>query len=155
MGYTDSMPYHTGTTQSSRTAYGLGTQYRWIEGLWDNVYDWIDGCYYSSSGLNIILYPANFSDSSGGISVGTPSSGYPSAFTVANVSGTFPTFIPSAANGSDSTYSCDSWNFDASSPCLFGGGDYRQYLDRGLFYVSRNGTSNASANRGSRLMELP
>jgi hypothetical protein len=37
--------YHTGTTQSARTTYGLGTQYRWIEGLWDNVYDWMDGCY--------------------------------------------------------------------------------------------------------------
>ena len=155
MGYTDSMPYHTGTTQSSRTTYGLGTQYRYIEGLWDNVYDWIDGCYNSSSGLNIILNPANFSDSSGGISVGTPSSGYPSAFTVANVSGTFPTFIPSAANGSDSTYSCDYWSFNASSPCLYGGGYYSRSLNHGLFYVSRSSTSYAYASLGSRLMELP
>ena len=43
MGYTDSMPYHTGTTQSNRDTYGLGTQYRNIEGLWDNCYDFCDG----------------------------------------------------------------------------------------------------------------
>ena len=82
MGYTDSMQYHTGTTLSSRTTYGASTQYRWIEGLWDNVYDWCDGCYYNSNGLNIILNPSKFSDSSGGTAVGTPSDGYPSAFTV-------------------------------------------------------------------------
>ena len=63
MGYTDNMTYHTGTTQSSRTSYGLGEQYRHIEGLWDNVYDWLDGCYYDANGLNIILNPSSFSDS--------------------------------------------------------------------------------------------
>ena len=107
MGYTDSMPYHTGTTQSSRDTFGLGTQYRNIEGLWDNVRDWIDGCYNSGSGLMIILNPANSSDSAGGTSVGTPSNGYPSKFAVKDVSGTFPLFIPTEASGSDSTYSCD------------------------------------------------
>ena len=69
MGYTDSMPYHTGTTLASRDSYGLGTQYRYIEGLWDNVYDWGDGCYYNSNGLNIINTPSSFSDNSGGIAV--------------------------------------------------------------------------------------
>ena len=155
MGYTDSMPYHTGTTQSSRAAYGLGTQYRYIEGLWDNVYDWCDGCYYNSSGLNIILNPSNFSDSSGGTAVGTPSSGYPSAFTVKDVSDTFEMFIPTAANGSDSTYSCDGWSFDASYPCLYVGGNCYQNTDRGLFFVGFNGASGTNASIGSRLMELP
>ena len=155
MGYTDSMPYHTGTTQSSRTSYGLGTQYRYIEGLWDNVYDWLDGCYYNSNGLNIILNPNNFSDSSGGTAVGTPSSGYPSAFTVKDVSGTFNMFIPTAANGSDSTYSCDYWYFGASSPCLFAGGNYSQGLSHGLFCVSCNSVSSSSADLGCRLLELP
>ena len=155
MGYTDSMPYHTGTTQSSRTSYGLGTQYRNIEGLWDNVYDWCDGCYYDGNGLNIILKPSNFSDSSGGTSVGTPSSGYPSAFTVKDISGTYPLFIPTAASGSDSTYSCDYWSFSASNPCLFVGGNYVQSLGRGLFYVFYYGASGAGADLGCRLLELP
>lgn len=155
MGYTDSMPYHTGTTQASRTTYGLGTQYRYIEGLWDNVYDWVDGCYYNSNGLNIILNPANFSDSSGGVLVGKPSSGYPSAFSLKDVANTFELFIPTAANGSNSTYSCDNWYFSGSDSCLCAGGYYYQGLGHGLFCVYCADASYASAYHGSRLMELP
>ena len=155
MGYTDSMPYHTGTTQSNRTTYGLGTQYRNIEGLWDNVYDWIDGCYNSSSGLMLILNPSNFGDSANGTSVGTPSSGYPSAFSVKNVNGTFPLFIPSAASGSDSTYSCDYWYFSASNPCVCAGGYYNQGLYRGLFCWSCVSASSSDDYVGSRSMKLP
>lgn len=156
MGYTDSMPYHTGTTQSSKTTYGLGTQYRNIEGLWDNIFDWLDGAYYNSDGLNIILNPANFSDSSGGIAVGVPSSiGYPSAFDVKMVNGTYPVIIPTASNGSDSTFSCDYWYFNASLSCLYGGGSYSQGLNRGLFCVYGDGVSSSSTHRGCRLMILP
>lgn len=155
MGYTDTMPYHTGTTQASRTTYGLGTQYRYIEGLWDNVYDWLDGCYYDSNGLNIIKNPSSFSDSSGGTAVGVPSSGYPSAFSVKNVSGTYTLFIPTAASGSDSTYSCDDWSFDASSPCLCAGGYYSQGLLLGMFFVYCRSAADAGAYRGCRLLKLP
>lgn len=154
MGYTDSMPYHTGTTKNSRTTYGCGTQYRNIEGLWDNVYDWMDGCYYNGSGLNIIKNPSQFSDSANGVSVGTPSNGYPSKFTV-KTNGGFPLFIPTAASGSDSTYSCDNWGFSSSSPCLFVGGDYYQSTYLGLFYVRCSGTSYSYASIGCRLQELP
>ena len=153
MGYTDSMPYHTGTDQSSRATYG-GTQYRNIEGLWDNVLDWCDGCYYNSSGLNIILNPANFSDSSGGTAVGVPSNGYPSAFTVKTTGG-FPLFIPTAASGSSETYSCDYWYFDSSYPCLCVGGYYSHDSDYGLFYVNYYTASYYNGNIGCRLQELP
>lgn len=153
MGYTDSMPYHTGTDQSSRATYG-GTQYRNIEGLWDNVWDWCDGCYSNGDGLNIILNPANFSDSSGGTAVGVPSNGYPSAFTVKTTGG-FPLFIPTAARGSLETYSCDYWNFSSSNPCLCVGGNFGHSSSHGLFYVYCHGTSSASVNLGCRLQELP
>lgn len=153
MGYTDSMPYHTGTTKSSRATYG-GTQYRNIEGLWDNVLDWCDGCYYNSNGLNIILNPSKFSDSSGGKAVGTPSSGYPSAFTVKTTGG-YPLFIPTAASGSESTYSCDYWGFGSSYPCLYVGGNYSQIADCGMFFVGYSSVSDAYSNIGCRLQELP
>nr|DAJ65721.1 MAG TPA: tail collar fiber protein [Caudoviricetes sp.] len=154
VGYTDSMPYHTGTTESDRTTYGLGTQYRNIEGLWDNSFDWCDGCYYDSNGLNIILNPANFSDSSGGTAVGIPSNGYPSAFTVKTTGG-FPLFIPTAANGSFKTYSCDGWYFSSSYPCLYVGGSCSQNADYGLFYVNYSSASSAGGSLGCRLQELP
>ena len=155
MGYTDSMPYHTGTTQTSRDTYGLGTQYRYIEGLWDNVYDWGDGCYYNSNGLNIIMNPSNFSDRSGGTAVGVPSGGWPSAFTVATVAGLEWVIYPTATGGSESTYSSDYWYFRASGPCLRFGGSYDRDGYLGLFYVYCNSASDSDAGIGCRLQKLP
>ena len=154
MGASDSMPYHTGTMQTSRTTYGVGVQYRYIEDLWGNVFDWLDGCYYNSNGLNIILNPANFSDTSNGIAVGTPSSGYPSNFDV-KTSGPFPVLLPTSAGGSTVSYSADVWYFYSSIPCLYTGGSYCQYLDYGLFYVHCSSASSSSSNIGCRLQELP
>ena len=155
MGYTDSMPYHTGTTLASRDSYGLGTQYRYIEGLWDNVYDWGDGCYYNSNGLNIINTPSSFSDNSGGTAVGVPSSGWPSAFTVATVAGLEWVIYPTASGGSEMTYSADSWDFNASYPCLYFGGNCNQSGNYGLFYVNYGSASSSYASIGCRLQKLP
>lgn len=156
MGYTDGMTYHTGTDQTTIGAevYG-GTQYRNIEGLWDNCYDWLDGCYYNANGLNIILDPSSFSDDTGGTAVGIPTSGYPSAFTKKEVSGTYPMFIPSASSGSATTYSCDNWYFSASLPCVYAGGYYNQSQNLGLFYLSYTSVSGSNAYRGCRLLVLP
>lgn len=149
------MPYHTGTTLASRDSYGLGTQYRYIEGLWDNVYDWGDGCYYNSNGLNIINTPSSFSDNSGGTAVGVPSSGWPSAFTVATVAGLEWVIYPTASGGSETTYSADSWGFSASYPCLCFGGYYGQGGYRGLFCVGCAYASGSDAYFGCRLQKLP
>ena len=156
MGYTDGMTYHTGTDQTTIGAevYG-GTQYRNIEGLWDNCYDWLDGCYYNANGLNIILDPSSFSDDTGGTAVGIPTNGYPSAFTKKEVSGTYPMFIPSASSGSATTYSCDYWDFNASLPCVCAGGSDSQDRHRGLFFLDYAGVSYSVAGRGCRLLALP
>lgn len=153
MGYTDSMPYHTGTNQSSRATYG-GTQYRNIEGLWDNVWDWCDGCYNDGNGLNIVLNPSKFSDGSNGTAVGVPSNGWPSAFKV-KANGGFPMFIPTSASGNDATYSCDCWYFGSSYPCLCVGGCYSHGSSYGLFFVYYNTASYYGGGIGCRLQELP
>lgn len=154
MGYTDDMPYHTGTTQASRTTYGLSTQYRYIEGLWDNVYDWVDGCYYNNNGLNIILNPANFSDTKGGIPIGIPSNGYPTALDVSGALGNQWIF-PTAADGSTQTYIPDLWDYYASRPCLYVGGSYGTNCNNGILRVGCNTESNSLSTVGSRLMKLP
>lgn len=151
-GQTDAMGYHTGTTAASRDSYGF-TQYRNIEGWWDNVFDWIDGCYYNSSGLNIISNPNNFSDSVNGTLVGKPTSGYPSDFTIPTANGLEWALFPSAANGSQTTYVPDSWYFNGSCPCLYLGGSYGQYQDCGPFYVSYSGASYSYDFIGCRLQE--
>lgn len=152
-GSTDSMPYHTGSAMNDSATLIISTQYRNIEGLWDVVLDWCDGCYYDSNGLNIILNPSEFSDDENGTFVGTPSSGYPSAFTV-NTNGVYPLFIPTAASGSESTYSCDLWTFNASAQCLYVGGVWDRRSD-GLFFVGSTSKTYYMQWIGCRLQELP
>lgn len=153
-GKTDAMQYHTGTTAANRDTYGY-TQYRNIEGWWDNVYDWMDGCYYNSNGLNVIKNPNQFSDSANGTLVGKPVAGYPSDFTIPTQSGLEWALFPSAAAGSTTNYVPDSWGFSGSYPCLFHGGSYGQGQNRGPFYVDYYGASYSSTSIGCRLQERP
>lgn len=153
-GRTDSMQYHTGTTAANRTTYGF-TQYRNIEGWWDNVFDWMDGCYHNSNGLNVIKNPAKFSDSANGVLVGKPVSGYPSDFTIPTQDGLEWALFPSAANGSQTTYVPDRWFYNGGSPCLYHGGYYGQGLYYGPFFVNCYSTSYRGSDIGCRLQERP
>ena len=154
-GRTDSMQYHTGTTAANRTTYGF-TQYRNIEGWWDNISDWMDGCYYTSSGLNVILNPAKFSDSANGTLIGSmPSSGYPSDLAIPTQSGFEWALRPAATSGSQTTYVPDYWDFGGSYPCLRHGGDFDQTLAYGPFYVNCNSVSHQYFSNGCRLQERP
>lgn len=154
-GKTDAMQYHTGTTAANRTTYGY-TQYRNIEGWWDNVYDWMDGCYYNSNGLNVILNPSKFSDNANGTLIGSmPSSGYPNDMAVPTQSGFEWALRPATTGGSDSTYVPDYWDFYGGSPCLRHGGYYSQSQNHGPFYVYCNSTSYTSTYVGCRLQERP
>lgn len=153
-GKTDAMQYHTGTTAANRDTYGF-TQYRNIEGWWDNVYDWMDGCYYNSNGLNVIKNPNQFSDSANGVLVGLPTGGYPSDFTIPTQSGLEWALFPCAAAGSTTNYVPDYWSFNGGNPCLCRGGGYVQNQYRGPFYVSCYGTSYTIGSFGCRLQERP
>ena len=154
-GRTDSMQYHTGTTAANRTTYGF-TQYRNIEGWWDNVYDWMDGCYYNSNGLNVIKNPAQFNDSANGTLIGSmPSSGYPTDMAIPTQDGLEWALFPCAAAGSTTTYVPDNWNYSGSGPCLRHGGSYGQNLSHGPFCVYYNTASNTYSNIGCRLQERP
>ena len=153
-GRTDAMQYHTGTTAANRDSYGF-TQYRNIEGWWDNVYDWLDGCYYSNNGLNVIKNPAQFSDSANGVLVGKPVAGYPSDFTIPTQDGLEWALYPSESGGSTTTYVPDYWNFDGSYPCLRHGGDYNQARSRGPIHIDCYSASFTISNIGCRLQERP
>ena len=154
-GKTDAMQYHTGTTAANRTTYGY-TQYRNIEGWWDNVYDWMDGCYYNSNGLNVILNPSKFSDNANGTLIGSmPSSGYPNDMAVPTQSGFEWALRPATTGGSDSTYVPDYWDFSGGSPCLFRGGSYYQCQNHGPFCVYCSSTSSTDTGIGCRLQERP
>ena len=158
MGLTDAMQYHTGTSAASRTTYGC-CQYRHIEGLWDNVYDWVDGIYFSGANVYCILNPDDYSDTTGGTLVGqrATNSGWISAWTDPSaVDGYEWALYPDAVNGSESTFVTDYCDYIASGVVLRAGGNYVQNQDRGLFFA--NGDNDASVLKGSvgsRLHKLP
>ena len=159
MGYTDAMVYHTGTDQASRTTYG-GTQYRYIEGLWDNCYDWCDGIYFSGADVLIINTPENFSDTTGGTKVGerATTSNDIKAFFVPSASGLewalYPNEVVSDSNYE--TYVCDRCYYYASGVVLFVGGYYSQYQSCGAFCLDGNNQASSSgASIGARLQKLP
>ena len=162
MGYTDSMPYHTGTTSNSigATVYG-GTQYRYNEGLWDNCNDWCDGIYFSTADVYAIKNPANFSDTTGGTKVGTrpAATGWTTAWNDPSaISGFEYALYPSTADSSldGSTYICDRCSYNASGVVLYVGGGYGQYQYCGAFCLNGNyQASGQNAVIGSRLQKLP
>jgi hypothetical protein len=158
-GLCDSMTYHTGTNAASRTTYGH-TRYRYIEDLWGNVYDWLDGIYLSSGAAYVIMNPANFSDTSGGVATG---------FTQAVSGNDIKKYGQSAVSGldwfywptetvSDSTYEtyvCDLGNVGASNVVVNVGGNYSQSASNGLFCQVSSAATIKHAFRGSRLQKLP
>ena len=157
MGATDAMIYHTGTSAASRTTYG-SVQYRHIEGLWDNVYDWCDGIRFSGSTVYCIANPASFSDTSGGTNVGTraTSSGWISGWTNPTADGFEYALYPNAVSGSETTYVCDYCDYSASGVVLYVGGYYGQVQYRGAFCLYGNGAaSDAFTVIGCRLQKLP
>ena len=87
--------------------------------------------------------------------MGVPSSGWPSAFTVATVAGLEWVIYPTASGGSETTYSADNWVFNASYPCLHFGGYYSRSGSHGLFFVNYDGASYSGAYIGCRLQKLP
>ena len=155
MGYTDSMPYHTGTTQTSRDTFGLGTQYRHIEGLWDNVIDWGDGGYCNSEGLNIIMNPSKFSDTTGGVVVGVPSNGVPVDFSIATKSGLEWCIYPVKSYG-EGAGTTDYWFFNTfNNPCMGFGAFFEGSETDGLFAVRVEKVTAEYASFGCRLQKLP
>ena len=156
-GTTNSMQYHTGTTQSSRTTYGTGVQYRNIEDPWGNVFEWVDGIYFSGSSIYIINDPASFSESFSGVNVGTRPTSYGYISNLATGSGDYDwAMYPSDVSGSDSTYIPDYCDYLSYGVTLAVGGYYYKSKDFGMFHLNGyvdDSTSNSSI--GTRLMYLP
>lgn len=156
MGYTDVMPYHTGTMAASRTNYGATTQYRNIEGYWDNCCDWVDGCRYTSDGLLINLKPSTFSDASGGVSVGIPApSRLPKSYVCKEGAGAFPLFLSSWNAPEGAPDLPDYWSYKSSNSCLFRGASYGRNQTDGMLALGSDSASTTYAFLGCRLQELP
>lgn len=151
MGGTDSAAYHT------VKATGAHNQYRWIEDLYSNVRDWIDGFVGSTSKT----YAAANSTYKGG-----PSDLNELGFALPT-SGKFITgigysesaawaIIPDASSSSatETTYVCDRVSSSSSLYPAYVGGGYSDSASYGLFYFSASsGASFTGAHLGSRLQK--
>ena len=156
-GLTDSMQYHTGTSAPSRETYGC-CQYRNIEGLWDNVYDWCDGIYFNGQDVMTIITPSNFSDTTGGVKISQSnySTGFISTWDVSQQSDLEYAIYPKLVQGTEDTFVCDKYFTGSSPKVLFLGGQYAQSQDRGLFYFGGSSSVDSSfAQTGTRSQKLP
>lgn len=156
MGYTDTMPYHTGTTLEARTTAACSTQYRYIEGLWDNVMDVVGYTWVPSKGT--YLNPADYGDNSKSIVLGTVNSRYGTAlnFEIRDIEGFYPMFIPEEKeepSGSPFHYkwgSCDVVQYVQFRAPLTIGGYAGEGAKAGLFHL----TKAQEKFVGARIMDL-
>ena len=149
-GRTDSMTYHTG-----REAGIDGTaavQYRWIENLWGNVYQWVDGFNANGTTAYYCLDPSKYADdtTTGYTQIGTlPASGWIKDLTVTDNG----LLIPKTVGGSETTFIPDYANSSSGWHALNVGGNWNNGGNAGLFYFNANNTSsNSNSNVGARLL---
>ena len=159
-GYTDDMPYHTGTMLSSRDEYSATTQYRNIEGLWNNVYEYISGlCIYDNK-LTFSNTPTCVT--TGKTSLPFVSGGIPTKFNILYPENTFPFFYPSETRNdilSDKMYTTDHFYLYTASQLTairIGGTGPYEYI--GLFNISQvviDQNYGTPTDTGARMIELP
>ena len=142
-GGTDSMTYHTG--RAAGTDGSTAVQYRWIENLWGNVYQWIDGFNANGTTAYYRIDPSRYADdtATGYNQIGTlPPNGWIKDLTVTDngllipktVGGSETTFIP------DYAYSSSGWHV------LVVGGGWGDGSNAGLLYFDALGSSSYSSS---------
>lgn len=166
-GTTDSMPYHTGTVSETIDTYAVGIQYRYIEDMWANVAEFIDGWYVipneETQLLDVYVNTniAEFSDDSGGVKIGSidPATvnGFISDWAVPKVEGYTWAMIPSAATMEVETlteYCADYCGL--YGPSLVSGGYFDgQVLGYGPFILVASDADGADSAFGARLQKIP
>lgn len=166
-GTTDSMPYHTGTVSETIDTYAVGVQYRYIEDMWANVAEWIDGWYVvPNEGTQMFDVYVNtniseFSDDSGGVKIGSINPemfGFISDWAVPNVEGYTWAMIPSAATEegieTGTEYCADYCGFNG--PALFSGGVFGEQCPFcGPFVLVAGDADGADSALGARLQKIP
>ena len=149
-GRTDSMTYHTG--RASSTDGKTAVQYRWIENLWGNVRQWVDGFNANGTTAYYCTDPSKYADdtSTGYTEIGTlPASGYIKDLIVTDNG----LLIPKTTGGSETTYIPDYMWSSSGWRVLDVGGNWSNGANAGLLYFNANNTSsNSNSNISARLL---
>lgn len=150
-GLTDEMTYHTGLAGSTNIDYA-GVQYRWIENLWGNVFQWVDGFNANGTTAYACTDPSKYADdtATGYTNIGTlPASGWIKDLTVTDNG----LLIPKTSGGSETTYIPDYVSSSSGWRVLCVGGYWGDGTNAGLLYfVAFYASSVSGANISARLL---
>lgn len=134
IGETDILTYHTGRVDGTADNVSA-VQYRWIENLWGNVWNWVDGILIQDGLVYICNDRANYASS---ITSDYESTGLytPTAQGWHKTDQDYNDcyLIPLTTGSSDSTYTCDYYYYSSGLRSLYVGGSYRDGSNAGLFY---------------------
>lgn len=151
-GGTDSMTYHTG--RAAGTDGKTAVQYRWIENLWGNVFQWVDGININGATAYCCTDPSKYADdtSTGYTNIGTlssPGSGWINGLTVTDNG----LLIPKMFGGSETTYIPDNMWSPSGWGALRVGGHWSLGAQAGLLcFDAYYGSSDESSIVSARLM---
>lgn len=151
-GNTDEMTYHTGVAGNDAT---WSVQYRWIENLWGNVYQWVDGFNANGTTVYYCTDPSKYADdtATGYTKIGTlPASGYIKDLIVTDNG----LLIPKTTGGSETTYIPDYMWSSSSWRVLCVGGDWSYGANAGLLcFFANNSSSDSGSSISARLLCEP
>ena len=144
-GKTDTMVYHTGTAGSRISDGAAAMQYRWVENLWGNVFQWVDGFNANGKTAYYCTDPSKYADdtATGYTKIGTlPASGYIKDLTVTDNG----LLIPKTSGGSETTYVPDYVYSSSGWRVLYVGGGWGSGTYAGLLYFFASNTSSYSSS---------
>ena len=133
IGKTDILTYHTGKVDGTADSKSA-VQYRWIENLWGNVWNWVDGILIQDGLVYICNDRANYASSitndyeSTGLYAPTNSDWHKTDQDYNNCY-----LIPLTTGSSDSTYTCDYYHYNSGLRGLGVGSNYGYGSFAGLF----------------------
>lgn len=152
-GGTDSMKYHTG--RAAGTDGKTAVQYRWIENLWGNVRQWVDGFNANGTRAYYCTDPSKYADDTetGYTNIGfMPTNGWITDLTVTENG----LLTPKYNGGSETTYVPDCVYSSSGWRVLFVGGYWGDGTYAGLlFFAADNASSKSSLSISARLMCEP
>ena len=143
VGGTDSMTYHTG--RASGTDGMTFVQYRWIENLWGNVLQWVDGFNANGTTAYYCTDPSKYADdtATGYTNIGTlPATGYIKDLIVTDNG----LLIPKTSGGSETTYVPDYVYSSSGWHVLCVGGYWSSGSYAGLLCFHANDASSGSGS---------
>lgn len=149
-GGTGSVTYHTGRINGWDGK--IAVQYRGIENLWGNVFQWVDGFNANGTTAYVCTDPSKYADdtATGYTNIGTlPSSGYIKDLIVTDNG----LLIPKTSGGSETTYVPDCVYPSSGWRVLGVGGDWHSGAYAGLLeFAADSGSSDSNSNVSARLM---